>query len=363
MSSISNRPIDIERVLVLSGGGGRGAYQVGVCQWLDGKWQPDMVLGTSIGATNGAMLIAPKTESSGTAQLEKVWRNDMVSKKIQAVAGEWSWLLRLVIAQSVEVLLKYHATPECGSGHASLLASIRDVTSEVLSEGDEVSVEEFRKLLDIKPWLKQQLSKPAVMERDHWCTVLCDNVDFDRLKDLRSPYLGVTAVDAETGALQMFWNRVPKDVKGTPSGIEVRHLMASSSIPGIYRPTMVDGRYYWDGALAANTPIAPAIEVGATDIIVVLMTPWIEQPKQAGGPSQVQPIPTVYDALQRFLDWMILASLRRELSRKKKEQRVRIVAPDSFQGIVSLLDYDEADSDTLIECGARDAKNKLGPLS
>jgi len=35
----------IERVLVLSGGGGRGAYQAGVCKVLEEKsWQPDMVL-------------------------------------------------------------------------------------------------------------------------------------------------------------------------------------------------------------------------------------------------------------------------------------------------------------------------------
>ena len=52
-----------ERVLVLSGGGGRGAYQVGVCEVLAEKgWAPDVILGNSIGATNGAILAAPRCD-------------------------------------------------------------------------------------------------------------------------------------------------------------------------------------------------------------------------------------------------------------------------------------------------------------
>ena len=45
------------RALILSGGGGRGAYQVGVWRRLEEMgWKPDMVCGTSIGAINGALI-------------------------------------------------------------------------------------------------------------------------------------------------------------------------------------------------------------------------------------------------------------------------------------------------------------------
>ena len=45
----------IKRALMLSGGGGRGAYQVGVWRRLQEiGWQPDMVCGTPIGSINGA---------------------------------------------------------------------------------------------------------------------------------------------------------------------------------------------------------------------------------------------------------------------------------------------------------------------
>jgi len=43
MNSVADKRV--EHALVLSGGGGRGAYQVGVCQVLEEiSWRPDMVL-------------------------------------------------------------------------------------------------------------------------------------------------------------------------------------------------------------------------------------------------------------------------------------------------------------------------------
>ena len=47
----------VQRALVLSGGGGRGAYQAGVWRRLEEiGWKPDMVCGTSIGSVNGALI-------------------------------------------------------------------------------------------------------------------------------------------------------------------------------------------------------------------------------------------------------------------------------------------------------------------
>ena len=45
------------RALVLSGGGGRGAYHVGVLRFLEEhEWEPDIIVGTSIGAVSGAAI-------------------------------------------------------------------------------------------------------------------------------------------------------------------------------------------------------------------------------------------------------------------------------------------------------------------
>ncbi|HDQ73033.1 MAG TPA: hypothetical protein ENN19_13210, partial [Chloroflexi bacterium] len=59
------------RALVLSGGGGRGAYHVGVLRFLEEhEWTPDVVVGTSIGAVNGAAIASGHTAYS----LWSLWR-------------------------------------------------------------------------------------------------------------------------------------------------------------------------------------------------------------------------------------------------------------------------------------------------
>ncbi len=62
---------DPKRALVLSGGGGRGAYHVGVLRFLEEhEWYPDVVVGTSIGAVNGAALASGHNANS----LWALWR-------------------------------------------------------------------------------------------------------------------------------------------------------------------------------------------------------------------------------------------------------------------------------------------------
>ncbi len=62
---------DPKRALVLSGGGGRGAYHVGVLRFLEEhEWYPDVVVGTSIGAVNGAAIASGHNANS----LWALWR-------------------------------------------------------------------------------------------------------------------------------------------------------------------------------------------------------------------------------------------------------------------------------------------------
>jgi NTE family protein len=46
-------------------------------------------------------------------------------------------------------------------------------------------------------------------------------------------------------------------------------VLASAAIPGVFPPVSVDKRWLVDGAVAANTPIATAIRLGATRLIVL----------------------------------------------------------------------------------------------
>ena len=61
--------------LVLSGGGAKGAYQVGVVKAIAERGIPiSAISGTSIGAINGALLASSSSLAAGAEQLDKVWR-------------------------------------------------------------------------------------------------------------------------------------------------------------------------------------------------------------------------------------------------------------------------------------------------
>jgi NTE family protein len=69
-------------------------------------------------------------------------------------------------------------------------------------------------------------------------------------------------VDVEAGELRVFSNR----------DITAKHILASCSIPVIYPWTQIDDAVYWDGGTMANTPLGPAIDAGAEEIYIVLLS-------------------------------------------------------------------------------------------
>ena len=60
----------MKRALVLSGGGGRGAYQIGVWKDLSELNDFDIVAGTSVGSLNGALIVQDSYKLA-----ESLWQN------------------------------------------------------------------------------------------------------------------------------------------------------------------------------------------------------------------------------------------------------------------------------------------------
>lgn len=77
--------------LVLSGGGSRGAYQMGACIGMqDAGFRPELIVGTSVGAINGALL----TSGLSNDRLREIWtglkRNDVALARYD-VWRVWKW--------------------------------------------------------------------------------------------------------------------------------------------------------------------------------------------------------------------------------------------------------------------------------
>ena len=84
--------------------------------------------------------------------------------------------------------------------------------------------------------------------------------------------------------------------------LSVDHVVASCSIPVVFPWCEIDGELYWDGGVMQNTPIFPAIEAGATEILVVLLAPLAGEP--------IQPPTTTRAAFAWALDIITIGSAK-----------------------------------------------------
>jgi NTE family protein len=192
--------------------------------------------------------------------------------------------------------------------------------------------------------------------------LLSNELDFSKLKDSKTEVF-ISAVNLITSELKYFSN----------SEIKIEHVMASSAIPIAFPWQMIDGTPYWDGGLMANTPIAPAIDAGAKDIIVVLLSPV--------GKIELDLPKNRKEALERVLEFTLISSYQavksnmsfEEVSNStnnfislfdylihNKQIRIRTVSPIKFLGMRSILNFNQIQSDYLIAMGYLDAKEQLG---
>jgi NTE family protein len=224
--------------LVLSGGGARAAYQVGVLQaiaaWLPpGSPVPFAVLvGTSAGAINAAALAARARQlAEAVVELEQVWSGFHVGQVVRA--------------DSLSVL------------RAGLHWAV-----SLLSAG--WLVHPPRSLLDTSP-LRELLARTIPLER------IEDSIAAGPVQAL-----AVATTSYATGRAVAFfeatrgtpeWQRVRR--AGVRRTIDLDVLMASSAIPFIFPAARIGRDYYGDGAMRQLAPLSPAVHLGANRLLVV----------------------------------------------------------------------------------------------
>jgi NTE family protein len=236
--------------LILTGGGARAAYQIGVLDALasilrDAGWPADrnpfnVVCGTSAGAINATALACRIDHFGSSVQaLLDVWSNFTVDQVYRAdslgvirTGARWlslfsfGWLLR-----------QWHAHPP-----QSLLDNTPLVTL-------------LHRLLDL-PRLDKVLSSGVL----------------DALAVTASSYTGGQHVTFYQSASEFAsWQRIQRSA--IRDQISVEHLLASSAIPFIFPaiPIYYEGHaeYFGDGSMRQTAPLSPAIHLGANKVLVV----------------------------------------------------------------------------------------------
>jgi NTE family protein len=368
------------RTLVLSGGGGRGAFHAGVYRYLSqhhkpgvsashqGAWKPDIVVGTSIGAVNGAAII----QGIEADDLLGFWRS-LRERDIQGLPPTMSPFTRLVVNQMMKRLIGV-SLPVVSPAEATSRMPARSWPVPGLGRLGAAWLGRWANLLDTGPLRK----------------TITERLGLDEAKILTSPStLLINATNVSTGQRVTFSNH-PIYRRGTTGqrtdvlpGITIQRILASCSIPLVYPWTFdeLSQGVYWDGAVVANTPLGVSLDAAndypvedKMEVVVVLMTPWRDD--QPASQRNGQQLPQDFsEAITWVLDWALLASFRERLDlihaynklgkigrrindpelAAIREVHVVIVAPDDFFPASRIIDYDER-THLLIEKGARAAR-------
>lgn len=239
MSPATDPDASVQPALVLSGGGVRGAYEVGVVRGMvevlglgdEGPAPFRIFAGTSVGAINATYLAANAHRGDmGIAGLEDLWRGLTLDTH-----------LRLEIMQHLPVVRRL---PRWGNREPSYGWS----------------------LLDPRPLAR----------------LVTDGIDWRALHDNTQRGIVhavvVAALNVASGQTTMFSElagdaafRASRDPQRAVSRgpLSPDHVLASAALPVIFPARRIGDAYYCDGGLRFNTPISPAIRSGADRLCII----------------------------------------------------------------------------------------------
>ena len=229
--------------LVLSGGGARAAYQVGVLSYLSKEFPgtiPDILTGVSAGGINAAFIAARQEPFPQKIEdLAEMWRNLHIDHVFQAEFGNLAW--RAV-----------RWAGRLGSGGRSPLPNAKSlVDTTPLRAALE---RELRAGAGPIPGIQSSLS-------DGWLHA------FALTASSYTTGQSITWVQTREDDVMPSWERPARKSHCCP--LRVDHVMASAALPFFFPAIEVDGAWYGDGGIRLTAPLSPAIHLGAKKIIAV----------------------------------------------------------------------------------------------
>jgi NTE family protein len=276
--------------LVLSGGGARGAYQVGVLKAIS-EWLPadapcpfEVLVGTSAGAVNAATLASRATSlRDGVRVLEEVWSNFHVEQVVRADAWE-------------------------------MLRSGLHWVGSLVTGGWLVPPP--RSLFDTTP-LRSLLERTVPVDR---IPAAIEAGAINAVAVATTSYATGQAVTFFDGAPDIEpWHRVSR--AGRRRALDLDVLMASAAIPFIFPAASIDGDFYGDGAMRQLAPLSPAIHLGANRILVI-GTRGAPAATPANASGLQQPPPSPGHLLGFVLDSVFTDGLSIDLERLRQINRL-----------------------------------------
>ncbi len=277
--------------LVLSGGGARAAYQVGVLQAIAER-RPDLRIPILTGVSAGAINAAHLAAHTGSFR-----------EAVEDLRAQWGHL------DSAKV---YGATPvRLARSAASWL--VRAIL------GGRSRLPDSRGFFNVRPL------------RDF----LAESVDFAGIDaNLSAGRLRAVALSATcyaTGQSTTFvhgaagvpvWRRAMRIA--VRARLTLEHVMASCAIPIVFPAVRIGDWYFGDGSVRQTSPLAPAIHLGAQRILAIASGPRVFRARPAEASDTH---PTLADVLALLLDSVFLDALDADVERLDRVNRLLEALP------------------------------------
>jgi len=282
---------------VLTGGGARAAYQVGVLKalgdLLPGPRNPfPVIVGTSAGGALAAVLASTVGRwHRGIAALDSVWSNFRVEQVFRV------------------------DTPHMLRSGAHWLAAL-------ISGGWLLPPP--RSLFDNTP-LRELLARSV-----SWSGIE-QNLARGRLRAVAlcaTGYTSARSVAFFQAASTPGWSRPSR--LGFPTRLSLDHLMASLAVPFLFPSVELGGEYFGDGAMRQLAPLSPAIHLGATRLLVIGV--GAEQDAGVVGRGPESRPPSLGQIFGYMLDTLFMDQIYADLEQVERMNAVLGEAPEAAHG-------------------------------
>ncbi len=271
-------------VLVLQGGGALGAFQVGAYEALhEAHIEPEWVIGTSIGAINGA-IIAGNPPEHRLERLHAFWEG------VQQRGG--------------------NGVPAFMASFGQTLANLTTITQGVPTF-----------FAPRKQSLQGPNARVGIEEASYYSTeplraTLTALVDLDYLNSCHTR-LTIGAVNARTGEMRYF------DSREEP--ITISHIMASGALPPAFPAIRIDGEPYWDGGIFSNTPVEAVLDDKPRRNAVIFTT-------NLWNPDGPEP-ETLWEVMGREKDIQFASRTKSHITRQQQIHHLRHIIRELAQHV------------------------------
>jgi NTE family protein len=261
-------------VLALQGGGALGAYQAAVYRAMhEAGMEPGWVIGTSIGAINGAIIAGNKPKDR-LARLHQFWDN-LDAPDLEKRSKMWCGL-----DTTAATTLMYGIPRFFKPNPASWMG----------------------------PLVPLGVERAAYYSTEPLRENLLSLVDFEYIKE-KHTRLTVGAVGVNNGEMRYFSSRY--------EALGPDHIMASCALPPAFPAMGIAGEAYWDGGIYSNTPIEAVLDdYPRLSSLIFTVQLWSEK--------GVEP-DTIWQVMGRQKDIRYASRAKSHLERQQQIHRLRHV--------------------------------------